>query len=132
LSEEVSAEGACLVLENVYERYPEDILMVLQRLHNKRIGFCLDVGHQAAFSHAPVKQWIDVLGYRLRQLHLHDNLGEKDDHLALGDGNINFLEIFSYLAQLNHEPLAVTVESHREQDILPSLRYLERVWPWDI
>jgi sugar phosphate isomerase/epimerase len=132
VSEKVSAAGACLVLENVYEHYPDDILIVLQRLDHERVGFCLDVGHQAAFSRAPTKLWIDVLGHRLKQLHLHDNLGEKDDHLALGRGNISFLEVFNYLTHLHCEPMAVTIEPHREQDLLPSLEYLERIWPWAI
>ena len=120
------------MLENVYEHFPDDILILLEQLKNKRVGFCLDVGHQAVFSRSPVKQWIDVLGYYLKQLHLHDNFGESDDHLALGDGNINFSEIFMFVKHLNQKTMAVTIEPHREQDLLPSLKYLKKVWLWNI
>jgi sugar phosphate isomerase/epimerase len=129
LSEEIAAEGGYLMLENVYEHYPDDILILLEHLKNTRIGFCLDVGHQAVFSRSPLTQWIDVLGEHLKQLHLHDNFGESDNHLALGDGNINFSEIFMFVKHLKQKPMAVTIEPHREQDLLPSLKYLEKVRP---
>ena len=132
LSEKITAEGGDLMLENVYEHYPDDILILLEQLQNKRIGFCLDVGHQAVFSRSPLKQWIDVLGDHLKQLHLHDNFGESDDHLALGNGNINFPELFLFLKRLSHKPMAVTIEPHKEQDLLPSLEYLEKAWPWNM
>ena len=132
LSEKITAEGGYLMLENVYEHYPDDILILLQQLSNKCVGFCLDVGHQAVFSRSPLTQWIDVLGDHLKQLHLHDNFGESDDHLALGDGNIDFQELFLCVEHLNQKPMAVTIEPHKEEDLLPSLEYLEKVWPWNM
>lgn len=130
LSEKITAEGGRLMLENVYEHYPDDISILLEQLGNNGIGFCLDVGHQAVFSRSPLKQWIDVLGNHLKQLHLHDNFGESDDHLALGKGNINFQEILLLVKHLNHKPLAVTIEPHKEKDLFLSLKYLKTVWPW--
>jgi sugar phosphate isomerase/epimerase len=132
LSEKIAAEGGVLMLENVYEHYPDDLLILLEQLNNNRIGFCLDVGHQAVFSRSPLKQWIDTLGDHLKQLHLHDNFGESDDHLALGSGNIDFQEILLRVKHLNHKPMAVTIEPHKKEDLLPSLEYLKKVWPWDM
>lgn len=131
-SEKITAEGGHLMLENVYEHHPDDLLILLEKLNNKHVGFCLDVGHQAVFSRSSLEQWMEALGHHLKQLHLHDNLGEKDDHLALGKGNINFSEIFTLVKHLDDRPMAVTIEPHKEQDLLPSLEYLEKIWPWRV
>ena len=129
-SEKIKNEGGHLMIENVYEHYPDDILILLEKLGNENIGFCLDVGHQAVFSRSPMERWIKDLGPYIRQLHLHDNFGEHDDHLALGNGNIDFPKLFASVKQLKIKPMAVTIEPHKEQDLLPSLKYLEKVWPW--
>ena len=110
--------------------YPEDIFMLLDKLKNQNIGFCLDVGHQKVFSRSSLEEWIEVLGHHLKQLHLHDNIGERDDHLALGKGNINFTKLFECIQNLENKPIAITIEPHKEQDLFPSLEYLKKIWPW--
>jgi len=55
-------EGTRLMLENVYEEYPEDMLELFEQLSEHAVGFCLDTGHQQAFGKAGLKKWIDVLG----------------------------------------------------------------------
>ena len=128
--EKILSNGAHLTIENVYEYYPDDMLTLLDKLKNQNVGFCLDIGHQAVFSLSSLEKWIEVLGTHLKQLHLHDNFGERDDHLALGKGNINFPKLFKFIKALDNKPLAITIEPHKEQDVLPSLEYLEKVWPW--
>jgi sugar phosphate isomerase/epimerase len=41
-------------------------------------------------SSAKILRFIDSLGHRLGHLHLSDNKGERDDHLPLGSGTIDF------------------------------------------
>ncbi len=123
-------QGACLVLENVYEKDPSEILPIIENLKAHDVGFCLDIGHQAAFGAVSLSQWVRTMAPHLRQLHLHDNGGEWDDHLALGSGTINLEHLFEELRSLNIRPLAVTLEPHREEDLIPSLEYLAPLWPW--
>lgn len=130
LSKRVQNEGARLLLENVYEHNPDDILVLLENLGNKKAGFCLDIGHQAAFSRTPLETWLEVLGSYLDQLHLHDNFGKRDEHLAMGKGNIDFPLLFSRLFTIKRKPPIITLEPHSEQEFLPSLEYLEKIWPW--
>jgi sugar phosphate isomerase/epimerase len=122
-------EGSILILENVFEEGPEDLLPLLGAL--KTAGFCLDTGHQAAFSSTPQDRWIETLWPYLRQLHLHDNRGEKDEHLAMGQGEIDFQSLFKDLRLKMEKPPAITLEPHRESDLWPSVEYLEKVWPWE-
>jgi len=122
--------GAALMLENVYERGPDELAVLLMPLKAHGVGFCLDTGHQAAFSTTPLAQWLESLSPFLGQLHLHDNFGEWDDHMALGRGSIDFEALFRLLREIREEPFPITLEPHREGDLAPSLEYLDRIWPW--
>jgi len=123
-------EGARLMLENVYEKTPSEILPLVEHLKSHGVGFCLDIGHQAVFSTASLSQWVQSMSGYLQQLHLHDNNGEQDDHWALGRGNIDIQRLFKDLDSRKIHPLAVTLEPHTEEDLKPSLEYLEPIWPW--
>ncbi len=122
--------GAGLMLENVYEKDPQDIRVLLDRLKNLNVGFCLDCGHLSAFGNSDLKGWLQSLGPYIRQLHLHDNNGSNDEHLAMGLGTIDFKLLFNYF-KLNYiSPPMITLEPHREEDLWPSLEYLAGLWPW--
>jgi len=123
-------EGACLMLENVYEKTPLEMLPLMENLKSHGVGFCLDIGHQAVFGSVPLSQWVQSMFRYLQQLHLHDNNGEQDDHWGLGLGNINVQRLFKELDSLGINPLAVTLEPHREEDLRVSLEYLAPIWPW--
>lgn len=126
----VVQEGSRLMLENVYEHVPDDMEVILKELGGQGVGFCLDTGHQSVFGHAPLETWLESLEPYLGQLHIHDNSGEVDSHLAIGHGEIDFNGFFRHLAAKRQEPLITTLEPHREEDLWPSLEYLEKVWPW--
>jgi hypothetical protein len=38
--------------------------------------------------------------------------------------------LFEYLKGRKADPPIVTIEPHREEDLWPSLEYLEKFWPW--
>lgn len=130
MANEARNQGAALMLENVYERGPEELAVLLGPLRADGVGFCLDTGHLAAFSATPLSEWVSSLGSYLGQLHLHDNFGDWDDHLAVGQGNIDFGFLFKALKTLREDPFPITLEPHREEDLSLSLEYLEKIWPW--
>ncbi len=130
LGQAIRREGSLLMLENVYEHDPDNIRIIFERLKGQGVGFCLDTGHQAAFSRIPFEEWLESLGPYLGQLHLHDNNGEKDEHLALGKGRIEFQSFFSRLLAVTKVPPVITLEPHKEEDLWLTLEYLEKIWPW--
>lgn len=130
MAERVSSEGSQLMLENVYELYPDEVRDLFEELKPFQVGFCLDVGHLHAFGKAPMTDWLIELGAYIGQLHLHDNQGNEDDHIALGDGVIDFDLLFSWLKQNRSSPPLITLEPHEEKDLWPSLAYLDKMWPW--
>jgi sugar phosphate isomerase/epimerase len=52
------------------------------------LGVCFDIGH--ANTVGDIDGFIELLGDRFVNLHIHDNQGERDDHMVLGEGNIDF------------------------------------------
>jgi sugar phosphate isomerase/epimerase len=131
-STELHAVGSRLVLENVFEKHPVDLLPLFEALGHENAGFCFDVGHQAAFSNASIKEWLDVLGPYLEQLHLHDNNGDQDSHLAMGRGSIDFDVLFDFLRKQEGDRPLITLEPHVDTDLWPSLSFLEENWPWGV
>ena len=122
--------GAVLMIENVYEQGPAEMQVLFERLQNQGVRFCLDIGHQHAFSRSTLKDWLQALAPYLGQLHLHDNDGSQDSHLALGKGTTDLPILFRFLKTHNvADPLVVTLEPHRESDLWPSLEYLKETWP---
>lgn len=130
LGAQVKEAGSQLMLENVYEHGPEDMIIFFEHLQNQNVGFCLDTGHQAVFSRASLAHWMDVLGLYLKQLHLHDNRGSQDEHMAVGQGQIDFKTVFNSLKAVRQDPPVITLEPHKEGDLWPSFHYLEKIWPW--
>ncbi|MEW5724382.1 MAG: sugar phosphate isomerase/epimerase family protein [Thermodesulfobacteriota bacterium] len=124
--------GIRLVLENTLEREPEDFFPLFEALAPEGVGFCLDTGHAAAFGRVPLLAWLEALAPRLAVLHLHDNHGDRDEHLALGRGVIDFAALFSFLAGWGMKPAAVTLEPHTEADLWPGVAVLAELWPWPL
>jgi sugar phosphate isomerase/epimerase len=87
------------------------------------------VGHVQAFGGGNFQEWLTELGSLVGQLHLHDNHGDHDEHLALGQGIIPLPRIMSFFAAQNQAPL-LTLEPHQEDSLAPSLEFLAAHWPW--
>lgn len=64
-------------------------------------GFVLDVGHAVLNGIDPVVLLRDIKG-RLFGMHLHDNNGQADQHLPLGDGIICWEQLLAEISQVQH------------------------------
>jgi sugar phosphate isomerase/epimerase len=115
-----------MMLENTYETGPEQHEKMLGALDSPLAGFCLDVGHVASFAKNSWQEWLPALTPWLGQLHLHDNHGDRDAHLAPGRGSFDFSGLFRYLKEQRLQPL-VTLEPHSEDDLWESLAALDRM-----
>ncbi|HEY4688292.1 MAG TPA: sugar phosphate isomerase/epimerase family protein [Anaerolineae bacterium] len=124
LAEEAVQAGVALVLENMWEPDPRIICRVLTRIQSPNLKACLDVGHASLYSRLPVSQWIKDLDTELVYTHLHNNHGTTDEHLAFGDGVIDFPELLASLRTLLQPPMFV-LELPNLASIEASLPYLE-------
>jgi len=118
--------GVPLLLENVWEYGPDLHRELFARLDSRYFGFCLDVGHQNSFSRTPLSEWVESLGGFLKEIHVHDNSGVRDDHFPVGWGTIDFTTLFRLLRAGDIHPI-LTLEPHREEHLIESLAGLIRV-----
>ena len=113
-----------LVLENVYEKGPEQLHRLLTALSSPHCGFCFDTGHFNAFAREPLSDWIAAMAPFLRQIHIHDNHGQADEHLPVGEGSFPWGEFSRMLREKGLRPI-VTMEAHNEENLLKSLENME-------
>ena len=65
-------------------------------LDGTNLGFCFDIGH--ANTTDQIDDIIKEFGDRFINIHIHDNHGEHDEHLTLGEGSIDFKSVLGKLA----------------------------------
>lgn len=92
-------------LENLLELSPDIMIETLNTISDPRVSACLDIGHAHCNSSTPLLNWIEKLGDRTAYVHLHDNDGTDDQHLAIGEGNIPFKDVCNALNECS--PLAI-------------------------
>jgi sugar phosphate isomerase/epimerase len=125
LLEEAAALPVRLALENVFDDRPDPLRRLLDEVNSPFLGYCLDAGHANLFSRVPLAEWVEALGPRLLEIHVHDNRGEADEHLPLGQGNIDFAGLFSLLAEKKIRPV-YTLEPQEIAHLLPSLEAVKK------
>ena len=99
--------GVRLLVENLLSEAttPTHLLTILELGHLPNIGICLDLGH--AHITVGVTEAITTLGSNIATMHVHDNHGEKDEHLWPGDGNIDWPAAGKAIKTLAATPAAV-------------------------
>ncbi|QER42028.1 sugar phosphate isomerase/epimerase [Thermodesulfobacterium sp. TA1] len=122
----IREENLFLSLENVYEPTPEFMLPIFEAFYGK-IGWCFDPAHGRVFSKKDELQWLQTLYPYLKEIHCHDNLGEEDDHLAVGKGVLKFEAVFHFLKEKKIVPI-LTSEAHNEEDTYVNLEVLTKTW----
>jgi sugar phosphate isomerase/epimerase len=99
--------GVQLLVENIPNGVTEplNILEILNVGHFSTIGVCLDVGHANML--LGVAPTIAELAPRIRSAHLHDNHGERDEHLWPGEGTIDWNEAYGGIQSAPLAPAGV-------------------------
>jgi sugar phosphate isomerase/epimerase len=87
-------------LENHLDKSPQLLSEVIQAIDDPRVRVCLDIGHAHIYSKNGPIEWVTQMKDMIEYLHLHDNHGERDEHLGLGDGTLPLVDFFSALEEL--------------------------------
>jgi sugar phosphate isomerase/epimerase len=109
--------GVTVLVENIANEIttPERLQEIVKTAHFEDVGFCFDIGH-AHFGEG-VRVSFNTMQDRIRSTHLHDNHGERDEHLWIGEGTIDWNEAMAMLRTAPHVPpllLEISAESDKE------------------
>ena len=117
--ERAERTGIRVAIENIVDEEPGHLRLLAERMGHPLFGLCLDVGHREIFSKLTVGDWVAGMHPYIFELHLHDNLGGKDDHMVIGEGKVDFPALFAKLAELDINPV-YTIEAHSAPEALKS------------
>ncbi len=113
-----------IAIENIFDKNPLLLAKLLKEIDSPFLGHCFDVGHYNVFADYPLCDWFNIMGQYIKELHLHDNNGKRDEHLALGDGAVDIPAVFAQLKKHKITP-ALTIEAHNEKNVFLSLDRLK-------
>jgi len=126
LAEAAEKADTYLFAENVFDDEPSHLLRLRNAVGSPRLGFCFDPGHAALFSGVPLHRWANDLGEGILQMHVHDNRGQRDDHLPVGEGTLNYRGVLLAVLDTGARPI-LTVEPHRKEHFSRSLSGLREI-----
>lgn len=123
LGQDKSIEIYC---ENMFDESPLELADLAGMLkEEERFGICLDIGHMMLATDKP-EEWFQAMGSGIRHFHMNDNYLKRDNHLALGQGNIKWDQIFALIGQYGLWDRNKLLEVSSLEKIQISLEYLER------
>ncbi len=126
--------GIRVMLENTpFERGKpisqlRDIKYILDRVPG--LKFHLDVGHANTVGGTPaVLKFINTFKSKLLHLHIHDNNGVKDEHLPLGEGNIEYEKVVRALKKTGFDrTISFEVFFGGDRKFKNSVEKIKKLW----
>ena len=111
-----------ILVENMFDENDELILKLLETVNDSRLRMCFDIAH-ANLSKESIKDWYNHCKKYITHIHINDNLGNSDSHLAIGSGNMDYDYIINEI--LNNFDGSVLIEVKTTSDFIKSYEYLQ-------
>jgi len=118
--------GRRVHLENVMDVTPDLLLRLIESVGSPLLDIALDVGHVNCYSGVPLSTWIGEAAGRIGYLHLHDNHGQEDEHLAIGEGGIDWPPVLHQIEV--KAPAAIWTLEAGGSRMYRSLKWLQENW----
>jgi sugar phosphate isomerase/epimerase len=121
------ARGVTIALENTRDELgsPSSLQHFITDTHLHDLRLCFDTGH--AHLETGVEAGFDMMRDRVATTHIHDNHGEKDEHLLPFEGGIDWDAALAVLATAT-QPLPFVLELKEQANGEPSLDQLGAVF----
>ena len=81
----------------------------------------LDIGHANHMKYSADEMYFDTI----KHVHAHDNYGDDDTHLALGEGSIDLKRIINNLEEKNYDGIYI-IEVNDYDSIKKSYEYMKK------
>jgi len=80
----------------------EEYITFVSTFNRDNVGYLIDTGH-AKLNNWDIPMLLDLVGNKLLGMHIHDNHGEHDEHLPVGDGHIDWVKIWDKLKSIDFD-----------------------------
>jgi sugar phosphate isomerase/epimerase len=119
--------GVTIALENTPDELgsPESVQHFIRDTHLRDLKLCFDIGH--AHLESSVEASFEAMRDRIVTTHIHDNHGERDEHLLPYAGDIDWNAALGALAKLL-EPLPLVLELKEQTYGKPALDEIRAVF----
>jgi sugar phosphate isomerase/epimerase len=106
------ARGVTIALENTPDELgaPSSLQHFIAETHLHELKLCFDIGH--AHMEDGVESSFDAMRDRIVTAHIHDNHGEKDEHLLPYSGTIDWKAALAGIAGAGAIPLVLEIKEH--------------------
>ena len=127
ITELLSGSECEIYIENMFDQSPDELAELAAELKGEdRFGVCLDIAHMRLATDKP-REWFDVLAPYVKHFHFNDTHLQFDDHMALGQGNIDWEEIEALIEEFDLKDKNRLIEVNGLEKIHQSLEYCQRV-----
>ena len=122
--------GITICLENMQRTFNsiDDLNYVIDEVGSDVFGICLDTGHLNVTGTSSQRDFILKAGKRLKALHIANNDGTADQHLApFSRGNIDFFEVVGALREIGYDGIfnyEIGGEAHPTPTHIKHIKYL--------
>ena len=116
-------------LENMFDTRPDDLANLAEVMRDvPNFGICFDYAHAflTRTVTTPLSYWAEVLSPYIKHVHINDNDGREDLHLAVGAGVIDWTE-FGQLREMYFPEASVLIETTPIEYQKKSLKYLKKI-----
>ncbi len=112
-----------VLMENMFDYDSKALYEISKRMEDvKNFGICLDYAH-AFLSKEKPGEWVSKLKQYIKHVHINDNDGELDLHLAVGSGKIDWDEFKRYRDEYFPDA-TILIEVNGIEKIKDSIKYL--------
>lgn len=100
----------------------DELCTIVETVNDKCVGYCVDTGH--AHIMRQTQALIERCGAKIYNVHIHDNHGQKDNHMMPLDGNIDWVNMFDLLNKVKFDGL-LTYELTNEDNAVEKIRAIK-------
>lgn len=100
----------------------QDINLLNETLTELDMPMTLDIGHAHTAGFAPEEMYFDCV----KHIHVHDNPGDDDTHLTLGEGSLAVNDFFDVFMSKGYDGIYM-LELHSVDSIKKSLEYMKEL-----
>ena len=98
----------------------KDLKKLDQFLTENEMSMTLDIGHANHVGYSADEMYFDSI----KHIHAHDNFGDDDSHLALGEGSIDLKHIIKKFESKNYDGIYI-IEVNDNDSIKKSFEYMK-------